>query len=72
MQPLPLQSYYPPRMDVMRCAMSGSCFDTPDVDHYAADVRAVMPEIDAITIATPPGDSAAEFAVQRAERLAAR
>ena len=58
MQPLPLQSYYPPRMDVMRCAMSGTCFDTPDVDHYAADARAVMPEIDAITIATPPGDSA--------------
>jgi hypothetical protein len=58
MQPLPLQSYYPPRMDVTRCAMSGQCFDTADVDHYAADARAVLPEIDAITIATPPGDSA--------------
>jgi hypothetical protein len=30
--------------------------DTPDVANYAADVRAVMPDIDAITMATPPAD----------------
>jgi hypothetical protein len=57
-QVLPLQSYYPPRMDITRCMMEGVCFDHTDIDHYADDARAVMPEIDAITIATPPGDVA--------------
>jgi hypothetical protein len=56
-QPLSLESLYPPRMDVTRCGTTGTCFDHADVDRYAADARAVMPEIDAVTIATPPGDS---------------
>jgi hypothetical protein len=56
MMALPLQSYYPPRMDVSRCT-STSCYDHADVDRFGADVRAAMPEIDAITIATPPGDA---------------
>jgi hypothetical protein len=56
-QPLPLDSLYPPRMDVTRCTPGASCFDHADVEHFVADARAVMPEIDAVTIATPPGDS---------------
>lgn len=57
MTPLSLQSYYPPRMDLTRCTGTG-CYDHADVDHFATDARAVMPEIDAVTIATPPGDMA--------------
>jgi hypothetical protein len=56
-QALPLGSLYPPRMDVMRCTDAQSCYDSSDVDHYASDARAVMPEIDAVTLATPPGDA---------------
>jgi len=55
-QPMPLNSVYPPRMDVKRCGADQGCFDTADVDRFVTDTRAVMPEIDAITIATPPGD----------------
>ena len=57
MMALSLQSYYPPRMDAARCASPG-CYDHADVERFASDVRGVMPEIDAITIATPPGDAA--------------
>lgn len=57
-QPLPLGSHYPPRMDVTRCTASG-CFDHADVERYAEDARAVMPEIDTVTIATAQGDTAA-------------
>lgn len=56
-QPLPLKSYYPPRMDVTRCA-EATCYDHADVAHFADDARAVMPDIDAVTIATPAGNSA--------------
>ncbi|HET8936433.1 MAG TPA: CFI-box-CTERM domain-containing protein [Polyangiales bacterium] len=56
-QPLPLKSYYPPRMDVTRCT-EPSCYDHADVAHFADDARAVMPDIDAVTIATPAGNSA--------------
>jgi hypothetical protein len=56
--PLPLTSLYPPRMDVERCAASGSCYDHADVSSYAAHARSVMPEIDAVTMATPPGGAA--------------
>jgi hypothetical protein len=55
---LPMQSLYPPRLDVTRCNMPGTCYDHADVDHYAADARAAMPEIDSVTKATPPGDTA--------------
>lgn len=54
---LGLDSLYPPRRDVRRCQDPG-CFDHPDVDRFNADARAVMPEIDAVTTATPPGDVA--------------
>jgi hypothetical protein len=52
--PLPLASLYPPRMDVERCT-SGGCFDHDDVALYVDHARAVMPEIDAVSMATPPG-----------------
>ena len=55
-QPLPLKSLYPPRMDVTRCSASG-CFDHADVERFAQDARAVMPDIDAVTIATPAGNT---------------
>jgi hypothetical protein len=56
LRPLPLHSVYPPRMDVARCTTDG-CVDSPDVDRFAADARAVMPEIDAVTRATALGDT---------------
>jgi hypothetical protein len=58
-QALPMDSYYPPRMDLAtRCDDMSSCFDTADVMQYAADAREIMPEIDAIAMASPPGDAA--------------
>jgi hypothetical protein len=54
---LPLRSLYPPRMDIgARCSDQTTCYDHADVERYAADARAVMPELDSITRATPPGD----------------
>jgi hypothetical protein len=53
---LSLGSLYPPRMDVSRCTDS-SCFDHADVAGYAAQAREVMPEIDAVTMATFPGNA---------------
>jgi len=47
-------SLYPPRRDATRCTSVG-CFDHADVDRYDADTRRVMPEIDAVTMATPVG-----------------
>lgn len=56
MRPLLLYSVYPPRMDVPRCIDLG-CVDSPDLERFASDARAVMPEIDAVTRATALGDS---------------
>lgn len=53
---LDLFSLYPPRRDVRRCDTPG-CFDHADVDRYASDARRVMPEIDMVTVATPPGET---------------
>ncbi|MCC6875812.1 MAG: hypothetical protein IT378_16005 [Sandaracinaceae bacterium] len=55
MRPLSLDSLYPPRRDEPSC--QGPCGDHSDVSRYAADVRRIMPEIDAITMATPAGDA---------------
>lgn len=52
---MPVFSLYPPRRDVTRCA-TGGCFDHPDVALFASEARRVMPEIDAVTMATPPGE----------------
>lgn len=56
MRPLGLHSLYPPRRDVERCDSPPACYDHEDVEHFRADARRVMPEIDAVTTATPPGD----------------
>jgi hypothetical protein len=53
---LDLYSLYPARRDVTRCTGSG-CFDHPDVSEFVLDARRVMPDIDAVTMATPPGDA---------------
>jgi hypothetical protein len=65
-RPLSLTSLYPPRHDFTSCAdastvnecMGGSstCQDHPDSARYADLARAAMPEIDAVTMATPPAD----------------
>jgi hypothetical protein len=55
-RPLSLESLYPPRVDVRRCANGETgCLDHPDVESFAAHAREVMPEIDAVTMATPVG-----------------
>ena len=54
MAALPIASLYPPRMDIAPC-LSGDCFDHADSEDFAAHARAVMPEIDEVTMATPPG-----------------
>jgi hypothetical protein len=63
---LSLTSLYPPRRDFTSCADSStvnvcmggtsSCQDSPDSATYATRARSVMPEIDAVTMATPPAD----------------
>jgi hypothetical protein len=53
---MPLKSVYPPRMDTSKCAVEGACFDGNDVSRFADDARAVMPDIDAVSKATAPGD----------------
>jgi hypothetical protein len=66
MRPLTLTSLYPPRRDAVPCqpdpdprCRSGTvrtCNDFPDVANYNAEARAAMPDIDAVTMATPPAD----------------
>ncbi|MES1207539.1 MAG: CFI-box-CTERM domain-containing protein [Pseudomonadota bacterium] len=53
MRPLDMVSLYPPRRDVTSCRDSG-CPETADVPAYGAHVREVMPDIDTVTMATPP------------------
>lgn len=55
MAPLQMGSLYPPRRDVTRCTTSG-CYDHPDVGSFADTARQVMPDIDAVTMATLRGD----------------
>src|SRR5262245_13654916 len=66
MRALDLNSLYPPRREVVSCAnastvnfcMGGNsaCQDHADSARYADLARAVMPDIDAVTMATPPGN----------------
>ena len=60
MRPLPLGSPYPPRRDLLPCTAS-SCNDHEDIARYDADVRALMPEIDEVTAATPQEDRLQEL-----------
>jgi len=52
MRPMDTSSLYPPRRDVSACSNLG-CYDHPNVDDFASDARAAMPEIDSVTMATP-------------------
>jgi len=54
MRPLSLNSLYPPRRDVTGCA-TDTCFNHADAAELANHAREVMPEIDAVTMATPVG-----------------
>jgi hypothetical protein len=49
---MPRHSLYPPRRDMGPCS---NCTDHPDVFQFAEHAREVMPEIDAVTMATPRG-----------------
>ncbi len=60
MRELGLDSLYPPRRDVERCAASG-CYDHPDVAEFKKHALEVMPELDAITQATPQGQRMASW-----------
>jgi hypothetical protein len=62
MRPLSLQSLYPPRRDVSACDEPGNgCFHHADVASFAAHAREVMPDIDAVTMATPVGGVAQQI-----------
>ncbi|MEO8212747.1 MAG: fibronectin type III domain-containing protein [Myxococcales bacterium] len=56
MRPLEATALYPPRRDGRGCGTAAGCLDHPDAADYALHARAVMPDIDVITMATPPGD----------------
>jgi hypothetical protein len=56
--PLTLESLYPPRRDSKRCVGEASCYccyDHADVSDFDAHAREIMPDIDAVSMATPPG-----------------
>ena len=55
MRPLSAESLYPPRQDVVYCGGSPNCYQHPDVEKFVGDAREVMPDIDAVTMATPVG-----------------
>ena len=65
-RPLDVTSPYPPRRDFASCAVASTrgpciggvddCRDHPDSATFADVARTVMPDIDAVTMATPPGD----------------
>ena len=57
MRPLESTSLYPPRRDGAGCGSDRGCLDHPAASTYAAHVRQVMPDIDAITMATPPAET---------------
>lgn len=54
---MPLESPYPPRRDAVACTSAG-CGDHADVGRFDEDARRVMPELDAVTMATPAGGRA--------------
>jgi hypothetical protein len=63
-RPLDLTSLYPPRRDFTACDLHGElspcmggingCQDHPDAATFADAARRAMPDIDAVTMATPP------------------
>jgi hypothetical protein len=59
-RPLSLESLYPPRHDIAACdkRQDPLCLDHIDSLTYGEHVREVMPDIDAVTMATPAGNLA--------------
>jgi hypothetical protein len=62
MRTLDLVSLYPPRRDTTACPKGDACADHPDVALYVDHARQVMPEIDAVSMATPSGCAGADCA----------
>lgn len=58
LQPLAATSLYPPRRDIAR-PCGASCTESADVADFGAHAREVMPDIDAVSMATPPGNEPA-------------
>lgn len=58
MRPLSMESLYPPRGD-LDCG--AGCRDEPDVQTFLSERMRVMPELDAVTMATPPRDTLFSF-----------
>lgn len=54
MRALSTTSLYPPRRDLPSCS-EGNCGNSLDAHGFNTDARASMPEIDAVTMATPSG-----------------
>jgi hypothetical protein len=55
MQPLTADSLYPPRRDLKACSGMTGCYDHADVSSFNGDALVAMPELDAVTMATPQG-----------------
>ena len=60
---LSLESYYPPRRDLDSVSEDERFYDHPDLLSYDRDARAAMPELDAVTMATPIADSRLELTI---------
>lgn len=58
-RPLDFVSLYPPRRDVGRCEglSSVNCYDHEDLALFREHAKQVMPEIDAVTMATPAANA---------------
>jgi len=57
MRALELTSLYPPRRDVTKCTGGNVCYDGDDINTFAREALDVMPDLDAVTMATPAGDT---------------
>jgi hypothetical protein len=57
MRALELTSLYPPRRDVTKCTGGNTCFDGDDLNTFGQNALDVMPDLDAVTMATPAGDT---------------
>ncbi len=57
---MPKGSLYPPRRDI-NDPCGADCDEHTDVAKFADHAREVMPEIDAVSMATPPGDRPAQL-----------
>jgi hypothetical protein len=60
MRPLSLDSLYPPRRDIME-SCGKDCNQHADVETFRTHAHDVMPDIDAVTMATPEGEMPQEI-----------